>query len=487
MCQNSSTLLCLPRELRDLIYVVYVSEEHGYHYDASSREIYDIQGQSIDVALRYICRTTAHEVGGLGLQINTLHFLTTESIPETIDKFPSAVLFDKLLDEQHYALEHMLSWSRRLVTLPVLMQLVQQYPEDTSLKDLAGRNKSERDTWMRTGWLSRSNASYSLTYHTQLQDLVVMLASNPEFKALTSKEYRPHLWGAPIVDYMEPMEDINGSLAEWIAEIYPRAYSEGTRDAIISWRPDLWWALSGTNLDCVIPFLEVRDPVSGFDHTGREWRKRKYFFAAAKALQCIRTLTSHNRRSLRRILLHEDHPSVTMPESHGQGFITICQENTKLVVERRVDIWQTSVLGRSDLRRAPVFVLQDIMAWIHEAKDLRGKGMTVNSFKLVLHGPSAHASQQLLDIVVQSAMLQQAALEDARRQDKNHPFQWQNPAHDFPEVIKEILHGDIPVRFDAKMIEDWDLEEMLWKRDGDWPKTFNDVFTIRDLEEPSEG
>jgi hypothetical protein len=66
--------------------------------------------------------------------------------------------------------------------------------------------------------------------------------------------------------------------------------------------------------------------------------------------------------------------------------------------------------------------LQGITKWIHEARILAARGMPAGSFELVLRGPSREASQYLHDVVVNAAILQEAALEAGRHADDQHDF-----------------------------------------------------------------
>jgi hypothetical protein len=213
---------------------------------------------------------------------------------------------------------------------------------------------------------------------------------------------------------------------------------------------------------------------------------RRYFLAAAAAISFLQRLSPCNRMNVRKIILQEDHPSVVPPESHAQGLIPFCQENSKLSVERRVEIWRTMLVPRSRFRHATTD-LQHIMMWVHEARILRKRGMPATSFELVLHGPSPEASQHLHDVVVNAAILQEAALEAGRRVNIPHLYSKLPVSPDFREVVKEVLRGDVPVRFDAEMSAVWDLEKVLREHQGEWPNDFDGVFPVRDVEEPVGG
>jgi hypothetical protein len=158
----------------------------------------------------------------------------------------------------------------------------------------------------------------------------------------------------------------------------------------------------------------------------------------------MQKLPPQDLSSIRQIIVHEDHPSVATPASYGQGLIPFCRKNPKISIERRVDVWRTEFAGAGYTKRSTTFVIQDIMVWVHETALLSSKGMPSGSFKLVLHGPTPQASQQLHDAVVQCEIVQEAALEAAQREGKQHPFQWHGVSRNFPEVAKDILRAICP-------------------------------------------
>ncbi|KAI4615132.1 hypothetical protein J4E83_006856 [Alternaria metachromatica] len=57
----------------------------------------------------------------------------------------------------------------------------------------------------------------------------------------------------------------------------------------------------------------------------------------------------------------------------------------------------------------------------------------------------------------------------------------------FADAIKGVIEGNIPARFDADMGKIWDIDQLLRDQDGDWPEDLDDVFELRNLEEPPEG
>lgn len=150
----------------------------------------------------------------------------------------------------------------------------------------------------------------------------------------------------------------------------------------------------------------------------------KYRFSAASvAIKFLTSLPSRLRVYLRHIRLLENHVCVAFPESHAQGLIKFCVENTKLRVERRVSLWkaifQQPTLhndewhSMNDLDGAPEYqhlatkqgddegfstasITDNLALWIMEAAALAPAGMPESSFRLVLDG--APGDDILLDL-----------------------------------------------------------------------------------------
>ena len=84
--------------------------------------------------------------------------------------------------------------------------------------------------------------------------------------------------------------------------------------------------------------------------------------------------------------------------------------------------------------------------------------LPTGSFSLVLHGPNEEASQLLCNAMRQAAMWQDGAKELTRR----GTMQGMTPiADDFVDVIKAVVRGDVPVRFEADMPKLWDRDKIL--------------------------
>ncbi|KDN64790.1 hypothetical protein CSUB01_08675 [Colletotrichum sublineola] len=91
--------LDLPREVRDMIYVQYVSIEGGYIHDFDSNTLKGADNTSIHLAFMLTCKKVAREMKGLALSSNSIYFSTSHSAEHQA----TAGRFDLLVDELAFA------------------------------------------------------------------------------------------------------------------------------------------------------------------------------------------------------------------------------------------------------------------------------------------------------------------------------------------------------------------------------------------------
>jgi len=133
---------------------------------------------------------------------------------------------------------------------------------------------------------------------------------------------------------------------------------------------------------------------------------------------------------MRRLVLREDLKSVSNPQSHALGLVSLCKENPRLRIERRIGLWSNIYpLGWSKIRTAAFddpdwvdgsnpehlyhagtslgCVLKSLAPWIQEANTLYSV-MPSEAFTVVLEGSSSHTSS------VWEGIKQVAALQGAQ-------------------------------------------------------------------------
>jgi hypothetical protein len=328
-----------------------------------------------------------------------------------------------------------------------------------------------------------------LVHDAILQDLIQILALHEDFERLTSKEYDLLADTSAPSDIDLPTEDMDEGLSDLESEgsrpYRPSWYTRSIQSQVIEWKPAHWWTPSQKDLDDVAEFLPDAPELLTWDSSGREMKVKYYFSGAATAIRFFESLNPQQRMHLRKIVIQEDSPAVGLPETHAQGLVPFCIANPNLQIERRVDVWKTVFIPNSEEFDDDVFdIVTNIGRWINETKYLRNVGMPTASFSLVLHGPSEEASQQVCDAMIRAAIWRDGAEQRYRQRGENFGSRI---ALDLVDIMKAMIRGDIPARFEADMGAIWDIDKILREHEGDWPFHVKRVFSLKDFEEPEEG
>ena len=523
--QHQSPLFRLPRELRDEIYDFYTHEDDGYVFDSTAQKL------PIELALSYKCKRVATEMTGMAFRTNDIKFRTMLSSPEITDQPSNASLYEELLRAHRQRLRHMLKWAYTTVSAKVMHTLKSLHPNSLAVQRIVERVQDEDDADLGGGYLFKVWSLDDYNSDSILVDLIKLMATQSGFYHLTSKEYDLDLRRATESDddASDPDDDDDGDDNDNDSDndndndddnnddnnddndddafsdsndsdsddssfdfdsyfnIKIPSYSRETQTDILQWRPQLWSIPNRAELEAKSNFLPPWPEAIARPVPEHEYIPNMYFSAAAVAIRFLEGLALKSRGEVRKIVIEEDHPSVASSITHAQGLIPLCQANPKIRKERRVDVWPTEFVYRSNFfsHHAKEIVTR-IDTWINEVKILYQMGMPAGCFTLVLHGPCEQASQQLSDAITRAAIWLEGTVELARREQRRfYPFQ--GITEDFADVIKEMLRGEIPARFDAEMNEVWDIEKIISEYVGDWPSKVSDVFRLQDFEEPEEG
>jgi hypothetical protein len=219
-------------------------------------------------------------------------------------------------------------------------------------------------------------------------------------------------------------------------------YTQETRPQILKWQPSPWTIPNRQELEAIECFLPGPSPKPKFSSTGCEFVEKLHFSTTAVAIDFLSRLSPKQRFSLRELHIQESQASINQPYRHSHGLITFCWDNLLLRITPKVDIWQTDFIPNSDPERyIPHKAWWSIFRWIHEVKRLRTNGMPEGSFSLVIHGPSADVSQNLVDMVIKVAAWQDANAEHFRRQQAKFDPYDNGVISGFLEIVKEVLQG----------------------------------------------
>jgi hypothetical protein len=502
--QHDSLLFRIPRELRDESYYYYVNEDDGYHHDSASDKLRLANGGSIDLSMQYTCKRVAAKMDGLALEGNTITFRTMLDVPDTTDQISNADLF------QYYTcrgrgriLERMLEWSHTLVTPEVMRSLCERYLQSIAVKRMAdaqakGDNSSLEigSLWDQTDGVHTADYDeYSAQAVNIVHDLVQILSSQPQFWHLTARDYDVELRRIGIQED-EPWVAENEEILAQTLESHDTLYiSRAQQQRVLDWQPDYWWIPSRSFPDEVAEFI----PADDYCHLSNQDRYTQvniepdnYFSAAAVAIQFFESLGTKRCSHLRNVVIQEDEFSKADPATHARGLIPFCVANTKLKIERRLDIWRSTIIRASDrdinLDGANCMV-EDIGIWLSETKIVHGLGMPTESFTLTLHGPTPEASQQFWDAIIRAAIWDEGCTINSQMPEyyyANKYFKhWLGEG--LVDLVKDVIRGDIPARFEADMEEFWDVKQLMAEQEGDWPDFFEEVFRIRDFDPPEGG
>ncbi|KAI2467495.1 hypothetical protein F4781DRAFT_444275 [Annulohypoxylon bovei var. microspora] len=320
----------LPRELRDLIYEEYVFIDGGYVFNLACWKLRDVSKPKHAFGLQRTCKAVHAEMEGLALRHNTITFSTQLNRWEGM----RALRLEKVLCNGHITV-----FDGQIRKLWSLRDRI----EDSVREDVARRYPCflPHLDWLR----GPHNPDVDLGYDDRYK-IYDHLGERPSL----FREYVCHvLESFPPGDYIEKL---------WIIPSDASIYKT---------------ALGLESLYRLKAGREIRDMLEHWRCMGNGWSRYR-FSAAAYAIAFLDRYPSF-RQHMRKIVLNEDFASVAHPECHGQGLIRFCAENSRLRIERHVDVFDTvfpnleSRYYTPSVRRFPVPAdpTGKIGVWISEA------------------------------------------------------------------------------------------------------------------------
>ncbi|KAI1099492.1 hypothetical protein F4804DRAFT_337200 [Jackrogersella minutella] len=365
----------LPRELRDMIYEEYVMIDGGYVFVHSSGKLKPANRIAHPFAFQHTCRRVHGEMEGLPLRMNPIMFSTTNGTHHVRRR---ATQLERMLCSGIISVHDvniLLLWSiRRDIADPLREDIAHHYPCFIPHLDwLRGRhcpdNSVDLDDRLKIYDYLGERPSLFREY---VQYIIQKFPAGHYTKVF--QQY-PHPWAIPTDDVLE-------TVASRLYGVFQARFQTSS-----SRLTELWKTTS-------------YDPL------------RYRFSAAAWAIQFLKANPAY-RLQIRNIVLNEDRVSVAYPECHGRGLIRFCAENSRLRIERRVNLWNT-VFQRAggpqndldfndhdSLKNAPE-VTGMVALWISEALALPP------AFSLVFDAGDkpSQAEKIFKDIVVRDAKLQ---------------------------------------------------------------------------------
>ncbi|RSL54923.1 hypothetical protein CEP54_009651 [Fusarium duplospermum] len=444
-----ANLITLPFELRARIFQYYFRINGGYVFNSETEKLTCADGSPIDLSLMYTCRSVAHDTKNMPLAVNPITFSTflredwrgLAGCFNYVWTYYSLLEADLVVRLARFMTPDM--YSQLALKFPTFVQQIQnqssvheellaQYESGGGIRD----DPSEGSYPWRHGrtapsWnfgSKRLNLERSSHNYHGLGSIADHLRGHP-----LRNDWIGGSWAIEaamscclrLLSDKEPTEFarlVYGALPEW-AGTYPAHEFLDLRFEpwAIPSPSEVAKATSRLNADNAWKLLEpwYHAPSSAYQpagqhdpsHTPRGVRCREKirFSAAASAIRFLQRLPVHQRVQIRKVELHEDHPSVGTPSTHVQGLAPFFRENPRLRVQRRVSMLaciegrlgnpqdaarflQEQKDGRAeDSRSVDLMSFPSRLAeWLIDAMAAADVGIPVESFTFVLEaGPHA--------------------------------------------------------------------------------------------------
>lgn len=450
-----STLLLLPRELRDLIYDHFIGTKGYIHCPTTRKLTKNPDHQPVGLALTLTCRQLAAEVRDYAFR-NSTNNVTFTSI-YTDDLRIAAGRWGDIFAALCRVEAQMLVLARGCLTPAIVEHVATWFPQFRRLLDDLMRGVSVQDFFLNGIWGEAPSLQAQFVLNT-----LRWMTSHPNFSADASSALTSH----------------------WTRIGEPKR--------VVSLEHTPWAMPSKEEIDAMCRAMQIPDyttpNIAGF---GRCPRGKYRYSAAAGAIQFLNSITPTVLPRLRRIVIVEDRLSVAYPQCHGQGLIKICQANPNLRIERRVDLWrcvlQSGFWAEKNLVADPNLdsimwrfgfltashVANSIAPWIVETVALRNLGMPEECFTMVIDGsPSAQQSSPIFQVLERRALQQH--LQDLKDRTSTHIERRLSKDYfyeHFPEMIDDIISGNSVVKCNFEVGK-------LWPRFGDRYEDWDNVEVI---------
>ncbi|RGP64339.1 hypothetical protein FLONG3_9612 [Fusarium longipes] len=337
-----ASLLGLPRELRLQIYRDYFTVPGGYVYDGDTDKLVQANSDPIQLSLRRVCRTVAHETHDFPFSLNSVKFSTvyrkdwqkTAACLKTIvmyySKLQRAVLLHLRLQITPDMFNHDsdAEFGKHMPTVEAevaeQISLDARYPGSYRFASLERQDRQD--------YLCRPSSNSHLMDKAITHVLRALAAKCPhEFEAAVD-EAQPG-WSAShsALDFfnltMLPWEIPSLAEAKTLAEEWN--LTEDTDLKTAWYRKQLF-------------YTAYRGPIFKYRH-------RHYLSAASLAIRFLTQITARQRLSIRRLVVNEDRTSGPRPECHPLGLIPFSRENPNLYIDHRINIWRNFVVRSENI------------------------------------------------------------------------------------------------------------------------------------------
>ncbi|KAF5690528.1 hypothetical protein FDENT_3912 [Fusarium denticulatum] len=446
-----ATFLDLPLELRQQVYHDYFKVDGGFVYDGDSDKLVQADRQPISISLRYACRSVAEETKSFPFQLNSITFSTLyrkdlqhqAAIHSNLIRFHTVLLSELLLRMRYFITPEMYDQVDEVA--PQYLETIKSHVKGCISDDEYEDSEEDDDSLFghkdflaitefdegEGGGGGVTGASLSWNDSTiGFQHAIVCIlrqvsANNTTEIAKAIDEILPG-WA----DSASPEELFDLSFDHW--DIPPLSRLRETAERLQRHR-------FFESLGSWLPIQ--RDNPALFDarYEGPRYTyRRKYWFSAtAVAIRFLTRMSSTQHGYLQRLVLNEGTIAVGFPESHAIGLIPFCEENPKLRVEQRVDVWQNFVMSsehltayrpnglifeRGDPQPGEFHCLDSISGpsqdstfsdWVVHGMEVIRAGMPVGSWSVLFDGsPDLNLATALFTTIIQRTIVWQTFYTD---------------------------------------------------------------------------
>ncbi|KAJ4358758.1 uncharacterized protein N0V89_003342 [Didymosphaeria variabile] len=293
-----------------------------------------------------------------------------------------------------------------------------------------------------------------------MPSLLELIQKEPEFHVSTAKEYDATLRDGEVPPTIACSHEGRRPGKYDESRHFP-AYSTDSQQRIIEILPRPWDILGSVALDEMAKLMpesqRIKDFYAAVDEDV-ESPKRYCYSGTACAIQLLKELRSEHRLNLRKIVIDERYLSVCAMESHANGLIPYCNENPKLCIEVKVDVWHV-LLQKTwyDGRLFAYSVIVGVARWLSEASSLLAQGMPQGQYTLLLGGAEPELLEPLWNAIKRAA----AIYEGTQNIEEVHLDLFSRFPTDFHVLVRQSFDGGLPLRFDAPLGEPWDPTQVM--------------------------
>lgn len=467
-----ANIFTLPYELRYEIYRHYFTLGDGYVFKPGSGKLACADGRPLDLALIYTCRLMAKETKDLPLRLNTISFSTVYHPQWSA----WAGRFHYQLDLQASMRSDLLLSMVRQVTPDMYSQIALKFPRFVPILKGAREHPPPQAPFRY-----RSEFQFNVGVHRCLSETRSQWHGWRESASMINQA----------VSYtLRLIAQTQGQrVASWVEE------EPATHDILgfLDKAYEPWDIPSKTELTAMGFELDDQNvwATAGRWHSkeymeAQRYREKFRFSAAAVAIRFINSLPTHARLQLRKVVLHEDHVSVAHQERHARGLIPPCRENSRLRIERRVDVLST-IFQKSALRalmRLPISshyqpsmryklkgrcLAQTVAEWLLEGLATVDAGMPIDAFTLVLDsGQAADLCSDVFHRVVYRGLAWQTALERCYSQGilaapspDNPEYAFYNVPQDLWQALEHLSNQTSVLRCNFNLGQPWSVDKIF--------------------------